>query len=367
MGGGVRWHTMFEQVTSLENIFLAWERFRRGKLRKRDVAAFGARLEDGLFALHEELREGRYRHGQYRRLVVHDPKRREISCATVRDRVVHQALVQVIEPLFERRFIHDSYASRVGKGTHAMVARAERFFRQATGNFHGTAWVLQCDIRKCFDSIRHDTLLAVLACTINDARTMGLVAEIVRSFSHDHEHTRGLPLGNLTSQLFANAYLDGLDHVVKERLRMRWYLRFCDDFLIVRRDRAMLDRVLVTIRAYLHDERGLDLHPQKVTMRTISSGIDVVGTVLRPYYRVLRTTTRRRMCHRVLDCIVAYQNGSIGDERLRATTQAAFGCLSHGATMRTRGQLRDTVWRCVCQESDSSSEAWDGGIWMGVI
>lgn len=354
-GGGVRCHTLFDQVMSLENLVLAWERFRRGKSRKRDVATFGARLEDALFALHEELRNGTYRHGQYRRLIIHDPKRREISCATVRDRVVHQALVQAIEPLFERRFIHDSYASRAGKGTHAMAARAERFLRQATANFHRTAWVLQCDIRKCFDSIRHDVLLTVLAGALRDARTMRLVEEIVRSFARDAECTRGLPLGNVTSQLFANAYLDGLDHVVKERFRMRWYLRFCDDFLIIHPDRTLLQRTLPGIRAYLRDERGLDLHPEKVTMRKFSYGIDVVGTVLRPHYHVLRTRTRRRASYRMVRSIVAYHRGAMTDERLRAILQSTVGLFAHGSNARTLEKLREVAWRRLCPVHDNTA------------
>ena len=345
VGGGVRCHTIFDPVTDEENLFRAWERFRRGKLMKRTVAQFAMHAEDHLFALHAELRSGTYVHGPYEQFIVHDPKRRWINKASVRDRIVHQAIVQVIEPAFERTFIFDSYSSRVGKGTHACRARMAKFLRQASLNNRRNAWVLQCDIRRFFESIRHDVLLALVAERIQDPQLLELLDIVVRSFSSAVGSGRGLPLGNLTSQLFGNVYLNGLDHLVKDRLQMRWYVRFCDDFAIIHRDRAVLEDVLPRIRTFLADDRSLELHPRKVTIRKYSYGIDSVGQVFRPQVRTLRRATIRRAFRIIRLRTEAYHAGRLSDPQYRSTLQSLFGLCVHGSNDGVRQRMREMVWR----------------------
>ena len=339
---------MFEQVISVENLIRAWERFRRGKFTKRAVAQFSMHAEDHLFALHAELRSSTYVHGPYEQFIVHDPKRRWISKASVRDRIVHQAIVQGIEPVFERTFIFDSYSSRVGKGTHACRERMAKFLRQASANNRRNVWVLQCDIRRFFDSIQHDVLLALLAERIQDPQCLALLDMVVRSFASAVGSGRGLPLGNVTSQLFGNAYLNGLDHLMKDRLRMRWYVRFCDDFVIIHRDHAVLEDALPRIRTFLVDERSLELHPRKVTIRKYSYGIDCVGQVLRPRVRTLRYVTVRRAFRIIRLRTEAYRAGWLPDIQYRSTLQSLFGLCVHGSNDRVRQRMREMVWRMLC-------------------
>lgn len=268
-------------------------------MHKRDVLEFSSRLEDNLSELHQELADGTYRHDPYERFYVDDPKRRHISKASVRDRVVHQAVVNAIEPRIERSLIFDTYASRREKGTHAAIDRLDAFLRQASSNGTRRVFALKCDVRKYFDSIRHDILLATLRRYVADERLLRLLELIIRSHASDETATRGLPLGNVTSQLFANLYLSGFDHWIKERLKTRRYLRFCDDFVLLDPDRAVLESATVAIRTYLANRLDLQLHPNKVSIRTYVQGVDFVGWVLRPHARTLRGKTYRRLLRRV--------------------------------------------------------------------
>ncbi|MDP2631159.1 MAG: reverse transcriptase/maturase family protein [Candidatus Uhrbacteria bacterium] len=336
---------MFNKITSLENLFLAWEKFKKGKIEKRDVCEFAMRVEDNIFALHDELVGDKYRHSSYENFFVHDPKRRHISKASVKDRVVHQAVAQVIEPIFERLFIFDSYSSRVGKGTHMAVKRLQKFLRKASKNGHVQVYALKCDVKKFFDSIRHDVILRLIGNVVRDEQSMSLIRKIVASYAIDDENLRGLPLGNVTSQLFANVYLDSLDHFVKEHLRMRWYLRFCDDFLIIHSDRALLEVVLPRIEEFLSRERTLALHPDKVTIRKFSQGIDFVGQVLRPRTHTLRIKTKRRIVRRARFQIQEYKNGRICDEEFRQSLQSYFGILAQGDNHTTLKALKEDANR----------------------
>lgn len=174
---------MFEQIISLENLFAAWREFRRGKRGKTDVQEFERNLEDNIFALHDDLASGQYRHGPYHRFHIFDPKHRIIHKASVRDRLVHHAVYRVMTPLFETSFIFDSYSCRIGKGTHAAVRRLEAFARRVSRNNTGPCWALKFDVKKFFDSVDHDILLGILYRQIACPRTRELLAGIVGSYS----------------------------------------------------------------------------------------------------------------------------------------------------------------------------------------
>lgn len=261
--------------------------------------AFELHLEDNLFSLRDSLLSGEYRHDPYKPFTIYDPKRRRIHKATVKDRVVHQAIVNVIEPFFETRFIHDSYSCRVGKGTHAAVERLRTFLRQASRNNTRTVYALKCDVRKFFASVNHDTLLSLLARQIDDQKTMGLLRNIVGSFSVAGR--LGIPLGNLTSQLFANVYLHELDRHAKISLQEKHYLRYCDDFIVLSESRERLSGVTQNIEEFLNTKLSLQLHPKKVFIRTWAQGIDFLGYVLFPHAMVVRIDTAERMLRRAND------------------------------------------------------------------
>lgn len=259
--------------------------------------AYERQLEDNLYVLRDELRSGNYRHGAYCPFTINDPKRRSISKATVKDRVVHQALVNIIEPYFERRFIHDSYSCRIDKGTHAAVRRLQIFLRRISENNTRTVYALKCDVRKFFASVDHNILFSLLGSRITDKRTVNLLKNIIDSFGVSAE--KGIPLGNLTSQLFANIYLNELDRYIKMHLREKFYLRYCDDFIILDSDCSRLKCLIGNIDAFLKQRLSLMLHPNKVSIRSWSQGIDFLGYVSLPYCTVVRTKTAHRVLLRV--------------------------------------------------------------------
>lgn len=324
---------------------MAWEIFKTGKMRKADVLEYSSRLEENLFDLSSALTDGKYRHDAYERFYVDDPKRRHISKATVRDRVVHQAVVNAVGHSMERSLIHDSYSSRDGKGTHAAVERLDRFLRQASANGTRRVFALKCDVRKYFDSVRHDLLLEMIRRHVADHRLFVLIETVVRSHSADDAGTRGLPLGNVTSQLFANLYLNGFDHWVKERLGMRSYVRFCDDFVILHEDRQVLEDTIESIRAYLSASLDLQLHPQKVSIRTYVQGADFVGWVLRPSARTIREKTGRRLLNRLRDDVESYRRDEFVGDGFGQAVQSCLGLLKFGDEHLSETELRAEAWR----------------------
>lgn len=273
-------------------MLLAWSDFKQGKTKKSDVQEFQFNLGDNLFSLHEKLKAKTYIHGQYRSFYVRDPKLRHIHKATVVDRVVHQALFRVLYHDFDRKFIFDSYSSRLGKGTHAAVRRLEEFVRKASLNYQKPVFALKCDIKKFFANIDQQILLALIRKTINDPDVVWLIEKIVFSFTE--EPGKGLPLGNVTSQLFSNIYLNELDYYIKQGLRQKYYLRYCDDFLILHQDREYLLNLIKPISEFLQARLKLTLHPDKISIRKLRQGIDYLGYVTLPHYRVIRTKTKRR-------------------------------------------------------------------------
>jgi len=297
-GGGVnRRHKLFSEIISVKNLLLAWHEFKRGKLKKRDVQEFVLNLEDHLFTLHDDLAQGTYSHSPYTSFFVRDPKLRHIHKPAVRDRILHHAIVLSIEPLFEPYFIFNSYSSRLGKGTHAAVAQLRRLAWHVSRNNTKTIWILQCDVRKFFDSVDHDILLRLVRRRIIDDNLLGLIERIVRSY-----HTtpgKGIPLGNLTSQLLSNVYLNELDQFITKRLGIQNYVRYADDIAIVGRNKIALEGLTSVIQEFLDEKLKLTLHPRKIILRKWHQGVDFLGYVVFPHYSILRTKTKRRMLRRL--------------------------------------------------------------------
>lgn len=247
--------------------------------------------------LHEELKIGSYHCGKYHRFMVNDPKPRIIHKAPVRDRLLHHAIYRKTYPLFDKTFIFDSYSCRIGKGTHKAFNRLVDFARKESKNYTRQCWALKCDIKKFFDSIDHDILLSLLSQRIKDDKLLRLINIIIDSF--ETEKGKGIPLGNLTSQLFANVYLDPLDKFIKHQLRHKYYLRYADDFMLLSHDKNELTNRLGAIDNFLGNNLLLKLHPNKVHMRKLTWGIDFVGYVAKPYYNLPRKKTVRRIIGRI--------------------------------------------------------------------
>ena len=296
---------LFEQVASLGNLLGAAKNALRGKRSKQPGAAFFLEFEKELVSLHEELLSGEYKPGAYHYFKIYEPKERRVAAAPFRDRVAHHAIVRVIQPIFERRFIEDSFASRPGKGTHAAMRRTATFAQRYR-------YALKCDVRKYFPSIDHDVLQEQVARVIGDRRLLDLIATIINSHhdSTDHVwpragglfdvriHKRGLPIGNLTSQFLANVYLNPLDHFVKHDLRVKGYARYLDDFVLFGNDRAELKRLGERVKQKL-DELRLTMHPDKYRLLPTRLGVDFAGYAVFQNGRIrVRTSTARRFQRR---------------------------------------------------------------------
>ncbi|MFH0831099.1 MAG: reverse transcriptase/maturase family protein [Parcubacteria group bacterium] len=288
-------HT-FEQIIATENLLLAWQEFVVGKRYKSDVARFGLRLFDNIELLHQQLAQGLYRHGGYYRFTICDPKLRTIHKASVRDRLLHHAIYRVLYPFFDRTFCSDVFSSRVGKGTHAALQRFARLVGCVSNNSTRTCWVLKCDIKKFFGSIDHQIFKNVVVARIDDVNLVDLISSVIDSFNNGTN--KGLPLGNLTSQLFCNVYMDSFDEYVKHQLKVPGYIRYADDFVVLSSSRQELLTLLPQISNFLSSNLKLRLHPQKVSIKTLASGVDFLGWVHFPHHRVLRTKTKQRILRR---------------------------------------------------------------------
>ena len=306
-----------QTIAGSGNLLDAWREFSRDKRGKRDVQEFSLHLADNLLSLRDDMLHHIYRHGGYQAFRISDPKPRDIHKASVRDRLLHHALYRVLYPFFDRTFIADSFSCRIGKGTHRALNRFRSFAYAVSRNHTRTCWVLQCDIRKFFANIDHGVLMKILRVYIPDADILQLFGEVVDSFSSARPGV-GLPLGNLTSQLLVNIYMNEFDRFVKYKLKVSHHIRYADDFVILSEDRGLLEWFLPVIRDLLHDELRLELHPDKVFIKTLASGVDFLGWVHFPDHRVLRTSTKRRMFKRV---VVAEKQG---------TADSYLGLLRHG-------------------------------------
>lgn len=313
-------------VISIENLFNAWREFARGKRSKKDVATFELNLEDNIFYLHKSLTSGAWCPDPYEDFYVHDPKLRRIHKATVRDRVLYQAVYRSLYNVFDPSFIHDVYSSRNNKGTHAGVNRLEVFTRKITRNHTQSAFVLKCDIKKFFDSVDHNILFQLLSKRILDEKLRKLIFQIIDSFHHTEN--KGLPLGNVTSQLFANVYLNELDQFVKHKLKEKCYIRYCDDFIVLNNSKKNLEKKTEAIRRFLATRLRLNLHPNKIMIRKLHQGVDFLGWVNFPNHRVLRTSTKRRMFKRI-----------ISTSKRPEIVQSYLGLLKHGNTWKLRNMI----------------------------
>lgn len=318
----------YEDIISEENLLEAWKEFLAGKRKRVDVQKFQERLLSNILSLQRDLSSGRYKHSKYEAFRISDPKPRDIHKASVRDRLLHHAIYRRLYHFFDRKFISDSFSCRIGKGTHRAMNRFRDFARRESRNHTRTVWVFKCDIKKFFASIDHAMLLKIVARHVADKNTLALLSEIVGSFNSGKEGV-GLPLGNLTSQLLVNVYMNEFDQFAKHKLKAKYYIRYGDDFVILSRDRAWLEAVLPKVRGFLWDELRLTLHPKKVSIRTISSGVDFLGWVHFPDHRILRTTTKQRMFRR-----------TAGLEEESAIAQSYFGLLSHGNAKKLGQEVR---------------------------
>lgn len=286
-------HKNYNELFNLNNIFEAWRKFRRGKTGKNDVMDFELHLEDNLFCLYEDLRNGSYKHSSYKYFQIFDNKKRDIYKAEVRDRIVHQIIYDYLLSLFEPEFISDSYASRINKGQYKAI-NAFRYFIKLARNDHKSCFVLKCDVRKYFDSINQNTLLNLIKEKIICEKTFVTIKEIISSYVFSG-YGKGIPLGNITSQIFANIYLNTLDKYVKKELKCRFYVRYNDDFLILSESSKKLEEVRTKVTLFVKDKLFLDIPLEKTSIRKIAWGVDFLGFTVLSKAVMLRNKTKNKM------------------------------------------------------------------------
>jgi len=270
-------------------LLISWQEFLNGKRKRTDIVLFSMNLMDNIFSLHNDLKNKIYKHSNYEAFKINDPKPRDIHKANVRDRLLHHAIYRILYPYFDKKFIYDSYSCRIEKGTHKAIYRFESFIRKVSKNNTKQCWVLKCDIKKFFASIDHNILKSILEKNTQDKDTLWLLNNIIDSFQ------KGLPLGNLTSQLLVNIYMNEFDQYVKHKLKIKYYIRYADDFVVLSEDKKYLENVLKQMKEFLENNLKLTMHPNKVFIKTIFSGVDFLGWVHFPKHRVLRTSTKKRM------------------------------------------------------------------------
>ena len=343
---------LYPEIINVKNLYEAWHKARRGKRYTTTAANFEQNLDQEMLRLHKELASESWESGGYRSFTIHEPKRRKISAAPFRDRVVHHALVNIIEPLYERKFIFDSYANRVGRGTHKALDRCTQFMKRYK-------YVLPCDIEQFFPAIDHAILKNILARNIACDSTIRLCNKIIDSgigvlenvydlrwFSGDNllivNRERGLPIGNLTSQFWANVYLNELDQFIKHKLRCKGYLRYVDDFLLFTDNKVTLHNWRDEIISFLESLR-LTIHANRAQPRPVQQGLNFLGFIVYPTHRLLKRSKGIAYRRHLKDLYGHFKCGKISDKELNASIMAWLGHAMHGDTFALRKQLLQKI------------------------
>ncbi len=325
---------LFDPLTGFGALLVAFKKAFQGSGRTEEACAFYFNLERGLLTLQAELRNGTYRPAPYRYFRIFDPKERTISVAPFRDRVVHHAVVGALEPVYERCFIHDSYATRKGKGTHRALLRAQLFLRR-------NAWYLKTDVEKYFDNIDHRLLQQIIARKIKDRRVLALLALIIANSdtSRGLAAGKGLPIGNLTSQFLANVYLDPLDHYLKETCGLRAYIRYMDDLVVFGPARDPLRAVLENMRTFLQQKLALQLQQRATFLQPRQHGLPFLGFRVFPRLMRIKPANLRRLKQRLRARDWEYRRGRISEEKFVASMQSTFSHAAWGNTLQLRRAL----------------------------
>ena len=318
----------YEDIVSLENLLEAWKEFLKGKKNRKDVQIFSQNLMGNIIKLHNDLLNKIYSHSEYYAFNISYPKPRNIHIASVRDRLLHHAVYRKLYPYFNSTFISDSYSCRLQKGTLKAVDRFKKFAYKVSKNNTKTIWILKCDVRKFFASVDHKILKNILNEYIHDKNMLWLLEKVIDSFNTKDKINVGLPLGNLTSQLLVNIYMNKFDQWMKHRMKAKYYIRYTDDFVVLNQDKDCLLELLPKIADFLEEELKLTLHPDKIFLKTFSSGLDFLGWVNFSDHRILRTTTKRKMFRKIKE-----SDGKI------EMVQSYLGLLSHGNSKKLNNEV----------------------------
>lgn len=329
-----RYGNLFEKIVSFENLLAAAQKALKGKKHKNPAAAFYFNLENEIITLQKELRAKTYVPGPIRYFFIREPKLRKIGASEFRDRVVHHAACNYLEPLFEKSYIYHSYACREGKGTHRAIRNAQKFCRRSD-------YFLKCDIRKYFENIDHRILKEMLNRKIKDPDLLWLLDIIINSAAGEKT---GIPIGNLTSQHFANFYLDKLDHFIKDKLQVNGYLRYMDDFLLFGNDKSNLHQLKATISAYLEDQLLLELKEKATVIAPCITGVPFLGFRIFPALIRIKNENKRRWLKKLKARREDFESGTIDEERYSRCLASMAAHLKIASTYHFRRKIFHAVY-----------------------
>jgi len=322
---------IYKQVYDINNLFLAYQKARKGKSKKHYVLNFELNLEKNLNRLKEELINKNYNPTNLKRFTIRDPKTRVIHSSIFRDRIIHHAVINILNPIYENIFIYDSFASRKNKGTHKAVERFEYFMRKVSNGQlvkdsinknQIKGYCLKADFRKYFDSVNQEVLIKILEKKIADKDLISLIRKVLSNF--EIEEGIGMPLGNYTSQFFANIYLNELDYYIKHTLKVKYYIRYVDDFVILHKDKRVLEYYLEHIKNFLPCLK-IKLHPDKTEIKPLRNGIEFLGYRIFYSYKLLKKRNIRYFKRKLKESIKLINDGQMNKKQLEDKLNGCSG------------------------------------------
>lgn len=330
---------LYQKVCSYDNLLSAFQKARKGKSKKDYVIKFESNLQTNLENLQKDLINKTYYSSNLKKFIIRDPKTRTIHASIFKDRIVHHAIINILNPIYEKIFIYDSFASRKNKGTHNAINRFEFFIKKVSSNgrliknsFNDNSiqgYVLKADFRHYFDSVNHKVLINILRKKIDDKDLIDLIKIVLDNFETEKEV--GMPLGNYTSQFFANIYLNELDYYVKHILKAKYYIRYVDDFVILHKNKKRLEYFLEHINNFLPCLK-IKLHPEKTEIHVLRNGIDFLGYRIFYHYKLLRKRNIRYFMKKLKKNISFYNNKEISEEQFESRINGWFGYAKFGNT-----------------------------------
>jgi len=332
------YNDLYSKLYSFKNLFLAYRKARKGKSKKYYVIEFEKDLENNLLKLLNELKNLTYKPSPLKNFMIRDPKLRKISKSEFKDRIVHHALYNIIEPIFDKIFIYDSYANKKNKGNSTALSRLQEFIRKVTKNNNKKAYYLKADIKHYFETVNHDILIDIIQNKVRDDDIINLIKLILKN----HYSNLGMPLGNLTSQFFANIYLNELDYFIKHKLKVKYYIRYVDDFVILYNNKYILKHYKQEINNFLKSNLKIELHEDKSKIIQISKGINFLGYKNIYYYRILKKH-KRKLIKNKLNIIIKEYKETNNYNKFISRIEAIFAHLEIANTFNLRKNLINKI------------------------
>lgn len=324
---------LYENLCAYNNLYLAYKKARKHKTKKHYVINFETNLHQNLRKLRLELLFHVYKPKPLINFTIRDPKTRKISKSDFIDRIVHHAVCNILEPIYQKIFIYDSFANQKGKGTLIAIKRFNKFKRKVSKNNTNLIYILKCDIKKYFETVDHEILLNIIKKSIKDEKVIWLIKQILNNYNlGGGARKKGMPLGNLTSQFFANVYLNELDYFVKHKLRIKYYIRYVDDFVILHENKAILEQYKKEISKFLINNLRLNLHPEKSKIKQLNQGIDFLGFRLFYYHKLLKKRNLKHFKSNLFDPNQEYN-------KLYLRLEGFLAYSKHASTFKLRKRL----------------------------